>query len=400
MTPRVSKTHSLSAVVVGVGPCMMKRMKHQVRISILVLTMSFPCGSICADERSLESDGRLILGTESNLSASVRIGDIDNDSDLDLVVANGRHWPQPNFLLVNAGRARFTVQRMLGAQRSTSYATEVADLDGDGDLDIAVGNDMAPNQVFLNDGSGNFRVGGSFGTISSVRSLTLADIDRDGDVDILETSRGRQNQIYRNDGKGGFGVGEPFGDRRDSTIDVAVADFDGDGHPDLALANRDGQQNYLLLSEDQANFSRRIPFGSGKDETRSVAVGDLNGDGNVDLVASNIGQPNAVFLGNGKGRLDSEVEFGRGDGRSYALALADMDNDGDLDLVVGNVGQQNAVFFNQGDGVSFRELRFGDESSATYGLAVGDLDSDGFADIAVANSSAQNRVFLNRPRKE
>ena len=144
---------------------------------------------ICAEERSFVSSVRLTLGTDKNLSASVRIADIDRDNDLDVIVANGRHWPQQNFLFINQGRARFNVQRRLGEERSTTYAAELADLDGDGDLDIAVGNDMAPNRIFLNDGSGHFEQSGKFGEISSVRSLTLADIDGGGDVDILATSR-------------------------------------------------------------------------------------------------------------------------------------------------------------------------------------------------------------------
>ena len=84
----------------------------------------------------------------------------------------------------------------MGLDRETTYATEIADLDGDGDLDIAVGNDMAPSYVLLNDGGGRFVRGSTFGGLSSVRSLTLADIDGDGDVDILATSRGRPNRIF------------------------------------------------------------------------------------------------------------------------------------------------------------------------------------------------------------
>jgi hypothetical protein len=352
-------------------------------------------------QRMFQSGPRWTLGTEASLSASVRMADLDNDQDLDVVVANGRHWPQKNFLFLNQGGAGFNVQRRLGDDWMTTYATEIADLDGDGDPDIAVGNDMAPNMIFLNDGTGRFGAGREFGAISSVRSLTLADIDVDGDIDILITCRGRPNQICLNNGDAHFESGREFGSRNDSTIDVAVGDVNRDGHPDLVLANRDGQQNETLLNDGEMNFDTRIPFGTGKDETRAVEIADLNADGNPDLVTGNIGQPNVVYFGNGKGDFAQSVEFGRADGQTYAIAVADMDNDGDLDVIAGNAGQENAVWFSSGgkqtDQIRFEEVRFGGGSDVTYGLAVGDLNNDGFRDIVVANSGSLNLIFLNRP---
>ena len=369
-------------------------LKHLLTILILA---GVPCAAGFCGDRQFVTSERLTLGTELNRSASVRIADFDGDRDLDIVVANGRHWPQQNFVFLNQGRARFSIQRRIGSDLCTSYATEPIDMDGDGDIDIAVGNDMAPNRVFLNDGKGQFAPGPAFGGISSIRSLTVADIDRDGDADVLTTCRRRTNQICLNNGDGQFAPGRPFGSEADSTIDVAVADWNQDGHPDLVLANRDNQPNSILLNDGQLNFKEEIPFGTRNEQTRAVVVADLNGDAAPDIVTGNIGQPNYVYLGDGKGGFTATVPFGRKEGRTYALAVSDMDNDGDLDVVIANVGQQNAVFFNQGDGTNFSEVRFGNEADATYGLAAGDLDGDGFADIAVAHSGTRNFIFLNRP---
>jgi hypothetical protein len=368
----------------------------------LVLALSFSCfwrpSLSFAEDRIFIANERTSLGTEVFRSASIRVGDFDNDSDLDIVVANGRHWPEQDFLFLNQGGAKFSVMRPLGLDRTTSYACEVADLDGDGDLDIATGNDMALGRIFLNDGTGHFKEHCQFGEISSVRSLTLADIDRDGDVDILATSRGRQNRIYLNDGAAKFSFGPAFGSPGDSTISVAVGDVNGDGFVDLALANRDGQQNYWLLNNGQAQFHERRLFGSGKDQTRAVAVADLNNDGFLDWVTGNIDQANVVYLGDGKGGVESFKSFGSAKQQTYSLAIMDMDNDGDQDIVAGHVSAKNSVFFNAGDGENFSEKEFGSATTATYGLCVGDFDGDGFVDIAVANSGELNYIYFNRPQ--
>ena len=374
---------------------------HTLRHCIVITLAFTPMKFSSADGGvTLVSGSRLVIGEPGERSASVRIGDLDGDDDLDLVFANGRHWPQQNYVCLNQGRARFNVLRPLGRDRSTSYATELADLDGDGDLDVAVGNDMAPCRVFFNDGSGHFAKSVAFGVVSSVRSLTLADVDADGDIDVLATCRGQPNRIYFNDGQGGFKRDQIFGDPDDSTLDVAVADVNGDSHLDLVLANRDGQPNVVLLNDGHAVFGRRVPFGAGDDQTRAVVVGDFDGDGISDLAIGNIGRSNAICFGSVDSVFDRTVAFGRRDGRTYSVGAADFDRDGDLDLVVGNVGQPNAVFINDGSGSTFEECRFGQEVGASYGLAIGDVDGDRFLDVVIANSGSQNQIYLNRSQQQ
>ncbi len=341
------------------------------------------------------------LGAGSELTASVSLGDVNGDGALDAVVANGRHWPGQNRIYLNDGRAAFTLARRLGEEEAGTYAVPLADFDGDGDLDIAVGNDRTRNLVFLNDGSGRFEAGATFGTPTSTRSLTLADLNGDGHTDILVVNRGRQNFIFHGDGSGTFSTGTPFGAGDDSTIDVAAADLDGDGDLDLVLANRDGGANAVHWN-DAGSFKRASGYGTGSDETRGVAVGDVDGDGRLDIVTANIGEVNAVYFGDASGGFERSLPFGSGDDQSYAVRLADADLDGDLDIVVANVGARNAVYFNQGeeaggfgDAAGFREFRFGCEDCATYGLAVGDLNGDGFPDIVTANSGAPNGVLAN-----
>lgn len=374
-----------------------RNQRHAAIIGVGFVCCLMLTPTLVSQEPTFVTNERLTLGTELNRSASVRLADVNLDGNLDVIVANGRHWPQPNYVFINQGRGRFSVMRPLGSDRSTSYACELADFDGDGDMDIATGNDMAPGMIFLNDGTGQFVEHGHFGEISSVRSLTVADIDSDGDIDLLATCRGQENRIYLNDGNASFGPGVTFGTKKDSTIDVAVGDVNADGHQDLILANRDRQPNQVLLNDGHLDFKDAHTFGTGKDQTRAVVVADMNGDGKTDWVTGNIGQPNGVFLGDGKGGVLKTMHFGQNESRTYALATYDLDNDGDIDIIAGNVEQQNAVYFNDGNASEFREVRFGSEGTATYGITAGDVSGDGFADIAVANSGGLNSIFLNRP---
>ena len=340
--------------------------------------------------RRFATHSRLFLGTEENLSASLRIGDLDGDGDPDVVVANGRHWPQQNYVFFNQRKGRFNLARPLGRDLATSYATELADLDNDGDLDIAVGNDTAPNAIFLNEGDGHFKHHGSFGDPSSIRSLTLADLDH---------ARGRPNRLFLNDGEARFAEAITFGNQKDSTIDVEVADLNHDKLPDLVLANRDSQQNVVLINQGQLKFERK-PFGSGHDETRAVAIADLDNDGHLDWVAGNIGQANIVYLNDGTGGIRESHAFGNEDAETYSLAVADMNNDGSTDIVVGNVSKPNAVYFNKGNGRDFRSVYFGEATDGTYHLTTGDLNLDGYLDIAVANSGRKNKIYQNLPPKK
>ncbi len=152
-------------------------------LGLLLLFSLASAGSLCSgQERVFVGGERTSLGTEVFRSASIRTGDLNGDQQLDLVVANGRHWPEQDYIFLNQGKAKFSIMRPLGTDRTTTYACEVGDLDGDGDLDIVSGNDLALGRIFLNDGSARFTEHGTFGEISSVRSVTLADVDEDRDL--------------------------------------------------------------------------------------------------------------------------------------------------------------------------------------------------------------------------
>ena len=179
------------------------------------------------------------LGTDTYLSASTSTGDIDNDGDIDIVVANGRHWSQFNQIFFNDGSGFFRRSKVLGDEANTSYMVPLADIDNDGDLDIVVANDRIKNQVFINDGKGNFSLKTTFGRqASNTRGICLADVNNDGYIDAIEANRKSQNFIYYNNGEGLFDREQAFGKKDEATISIAASDLNGDGKIDLILANR------------------------------------------------------------------------------------------------------------------------------------------------------------------
>ncbi len=154
------------------------------------------------------------ISMEAFITAGIAIGDIDGDGDNDMIEANGRHWAQANYVYLNADNRGLSSRYQLEALERTSYAVKLADLDNDGDLDIVQASDKMQNQVFFNDGAGQFGAAHLFGTVNSnTRSIEVADLNGDGSLDILEISRGTPNLIYLNDGAGGFATppGAMFG---------------------------------------------------------------------------------------------------------------------------------------------------------------------------------------------
>jgi len=145
------------------------------------------------------------ISLEPFLTAGIALGDIDGDGDMDMVEANGRHWPQANYVYLNADNRRLASRYQLEALERTAYTVKLADMNGDGHLDIVQASDKQQNQIFFGDGVGGFGAAHLFGSVeSNTRSITLADLNGDTALDILEVCRGTPNQIFLNDVPGGL----------------------------------------------------------------------------------------------------------------------------------------------------------------------------------------------------
>lgn len=337
----------------------------------------------------------LHLEQTSDDSANVSIGDLDGDGDLDLALAKGRHTPLVDRILLNDGKGNFTASDLGAADRT--YSAVLADLDGDRDIDIVTSNDRPDAKViYLNDGAAHFRVAGTWGAPEwSTRNASAADLNGDGRPDVIAANRPGPSFVCLNDGKGNFPppcIPIPAG----SATSIVAADFDKDGHIDLAVPERDGGQSRIYFNDGKANFTRILPFGPGSAAARVASAADFDHDGDLDLV---VGDEAAalmvVYTNDGKGNLREGFRFQDRTRVPYALATGDLNLDARPDIVIGYISARPSVFFNTGTGTGFTQIEFGDGKGSAYGFALGDLDGDGAPDIAHARSGAPNVVYVS-----
>ena len=310
---------------------------------------------------------RLSVNSEHGFFRTIAAGDLDNDDDLDIVMAkiaynsdsNTYDIGAQNIILLNDGAGNFTDTLFGPEDESASVA--VGDMNKDGHLDIIIGNKHESNRVYLNDGLGNFDWEGGvhlFGTGSDeTTSLAVGDMNGDGALDIVTVDFFEQNVLYLNDGTGDFSTARNFGTSGERTISIAVGDMNGDGALDIVLGNKH-EQNVVYFNDGDGNFYNGIVnctnppdnarcFGTGTNEPRSIAVGDMNGDGSIDIIVGNYNGPNSIYLNDGRGTFSTTRIFGSGSDKTWSVAVGDMNEDGLLDILMGNVDELNLTHFNK-----------------------------------------------------
>ncbi len=237
-----------------------------------------------------------------------------------------------------------------------------ADLDGDGDNDLAVANLDRFNvgttvSVLLNNGNGTFAPGVDYAVGDGPSSVFISDLDRDGDNDLAVANQNSGTvSVLLNNGDGTFVSGGDYG-VGSGPESVFSADLDGDGDNDLAVANLSSGTVSVLLNNGNGIFAPKMDYDPGN-SPNSVFIADLDGDGDNDIVTS--ATPNvSVLMNNGDGTFAPRVDHRTG-GRLLSVFSADLDGDGDNDLAVGGGSGGVYVLLN------LSPLRDGDSAVIEY----------------------------------
>jgi len=322
---------------------------------------------------------------------------------MDLVVDNyGWHNGTGSItVLLNQGNGSFTAQPEIVLNHPYSMLSIVSgDFDGDGHVDVAIPLLNESSVLFLfNRGDGRFERPITREVFYEPYSIWVADVDLDGRPDIVTLGDNYGASVLRNLGNRDFAPYVYSGTR--GYMNGALADFDGDGRPDLAAqaAIHQGLSVLSVLSvmfnSGDERFAERgqIPVGG---QPSCVISADLDSDGAPDLV-STLQYPDALSVqrNRGDGSFEPAITYAAGE-RPSSVASADLDGDGAPDLVVTNyVSNTVSIFLNQGDGTlrPQRELSVGDSPVA---VACADLDGDGRPDLAVGSlGSGSVSILLN-----
>lgn len=291
-----------------------------------------------------------------------------------------------------------------------THRVSLADLDGDGDLDAFLINRRFANQVWLNDGQGNFEDSGQNLETPDSTSAAIGDVDGDHDLDIVVAAP-ETNAIWVNDGHAGFSRG-PSIVSRDGRITSAIGleDFDGDGDLDAFLVNK-GAPDEIRFSDGHGGFNETGQELGGNLHGVDVALGDLDGDGDPDAFVANGKDPDWLDKSGTDKATPDVVWFNDGTGtftqgtqsltptESISARLSDADGDGDLDVFVGghrsSKSNTTSLWINDGRG-TFSQLSLA--RACVYGggfFLPGDLDGDGRTDAVLGRLCVSSFVVWN-----
>jgi hypothetical protein len=315
-----------------VQPAMLNRMGHNNIRILLIVTLALQAQGAISFRA-----GRDQLLTGPPGPNAIAVADFNGDGHLDQAAVG--FGEAVVYILLGEGNGRFRqVEAIPVGLNPVSIVT--GDFNGDGNPDLAVGSEGAVS-VLIGNGDGTFQAPVTYlKNVGNATAITSGDFNGDGKLD-LAVAIGNNNYVYELPGNGDgtfaapikvFANADPFF--------VTAADLNGDGKLDLVVVNQAGVNSVLsiLLGNGDGTFSKPKDVFNAANNGYWIAVADFNGDGIPDLALANQNAPNVtILLGTGGGNFGTPaaVDVGSTSG-SRGLAVLDFNGDGKLDLAVVN----------------------------------------------------------------
>jgi len=296
-----------------------------------------------------DGNGNYTIDNTANLLGvslgDVASGDVDGDNDLDLIIMGGAGGIQQTKLYLNDGNGNFTLDVSNSFIGLYDGSVEFGDVDGDSDLDILIcGSDDINNysKLFLNNGFGSFTEDVSVpftGVITG--KARFVDIDNDNDKDVIIIGNDGTNLIanlYKNNGLGVFTfTASPF----EGVIggDVAFEDVDGDNDIDIFIMGEiwTGKISNCYLNDGNGVYTLDASNNFLGLSNGSVVIFDADNDNDMDIIicgSVNLIEYTKLYLNDGTGSFSLETATPISNIRQGGIAYSDIDNDTDLDFII------------------------------------------------------------------
>ena len=349
------------------------------------------------------------------------VGDIDNDGDMDIIWANGGNFssagaPLQLRVFINNGAGVFTDESNTRAagQLFLARGVELGDVEDDGDLDILVAQDFSRQpQLLINNGSGVFtnQTAARFPVIllGSARGQ-FADVDNDGDLDAYFINGGASRwgtgmgRIFINNGSGVFADETPArmpAQNISEPQDCIFGDIDGDLDLDLRIGSTASNNGRIYKNSGAGVFT--IATAPSDNNTYSYDFGDIDADGDLDMLGAN-SHPTSLngellLRNNGTGTYVALPVLPSSTVDDNDSKFIDYDNDGDNDVIIASLGSTERVYSNNGTGTyALVGGVITAVADSSLDIKTADFNGDGRLDLVTAqgeSGSFVNRIYMN-----
>lgn len=374
------------------------------------------------------------IGSTAEWSNKVEVADLNGDGRVDILFANGGNYneagtPQLNRIFLNQGAGQPFLEattQILGNTGDLARVIKARDVNGDGNTDIIVGTTYeSQSRLYFGDGSGGYTEVTSTNLPAdnaSIGDLEVGDIDGDGDLDIALadwgpgdpfTSTGGRILLWVNNGEGVFT--DASNQMPNTTVqwswDMELLDTDNDYDLDIVASCKVCTGSHLFTNDGSGNYRDdrdRMPQFTNNYEFEPI---DINGDGFLDLVTINDGEEltgqfdrrEHIFMADGTGGFTDggtsiwpdAANVGKDDN---AVVVLDFDSDGDPDFLIAALGDAaDRLLINNGGRLSLDESIFDtNDTQGTLGIALADFNGDNKIDVVQSQGelATDERVYF------